>query len=259
MSMDIWSKGEVVAYLEELLNKGQIKACLNLKLKKGYMDAYYPECVEDWASWVRASNVATSPTAYHGPSSYHWPICPEDCRGFQKTEDFITSLLSQVGSEPHKPSMSSEHVYPNTNRIRPKDIFIIHGHDEANKLKLQSLLKDRFHLNPIILSEKPGAGRTLIEKFEKEAETSSFAFALITPDDIVKTESGEYAQARPNVVFELGWFCGRLGRKRTCILFKKGTQIHSDLEGVSRIEYIDSVEEKILDIEKELKAARLIR
>jgi predicted nucleotide-binding protein len=258
MHIDIWSKGEVVSFLEGLLKKGQIQPCLNLKLKKGHMDAYYPECVGDWASWVRASNVTTSITAYHGPSSYWWPSCPENCRGFQKTEDFMTSLLNQVESKPHKPSVQSENVYPDTNRIRSKDIFIIHGHDEVNKLKLQNLLKDRFQLNPIVLSEKPGAGRTLIEKFEKEAETSGFTFALITPDDIVKTESGKYAQARPNVVFELGWFCGRLGRKRTCILFKKGTQIHSDLEGVSRIEYIDSVEEKILNIEKELKAAKLI-
>ena len=258
MHIDIWSKGEVVSFLEELLNKEQIQPCQNLKLKKGYMDAYYPECVGDWASWINASNVTTSPTAYHGPSSYQWPRCPKDCKGFQKTEDFVTSLLNEVERKPQNPNIQSEHKYPDKSRIKLKDIFIIHGHDEVNKLRLQKLLRERFQLNPVILSEKPGAGRTLIEKFEKEAETSNFAFALITPDDAVKTESGEYAQARPNVVFELGWFCGRLGRKQTCILFKKGTLIHSDLEGVSRIEYTESVEEKVLDIEKELKAAKLI-
>lgn len=45
---------------------------------------------------------------------------------------------------------------------------------------------------------------------------------------------------------------------RVHILFKRGTQIHSDLAGVSRIEFNESVEEKVLDIEQELRAAGLI-
>ena len=223
------------------------------------MDAYYPECTEDWASSIPASNVYTSPTAYHGPSSYSWPECPLDCPLFQETNDFLGSLLSKTEGEREVIKKNAEHANSDLGKVNLKDIFIIHGHDEANKLKLQKLLIDEFKLNPIVLSERAGKGRTLIEKFEKEAATSNFAFAIITPDDTVKTEDGEYAQARPNVVFELGWFCGRLGRNKTCILLKKGTKIHSDLDGVFRIEFADSVEEKFLEIKKELKATKLIR
>jgi len=75
---------------------------------------------------------------------------------------------------------------------------------------------------------------------------------LLSPDDVIKSTKGDYSQARPNVIFELGWFYGRLGRDKVCILFKEGTEIHSDLHGVSRIQFRSSVSEKIEEIEKEL-------
>lgn len=136
-------------------------------------------------------------------------------------------------------------------------VFIIHGHDALNAHKLHDFLKDELNLVPIIMSFQPGKGRTLIEKFEQEAEGTDFAFAILTPDDMVKSADGQYAQARPNVVFELGWFYGRLGRHNVCILLKQGTQIHSDLDGISRIEFGEDVTEKAIDIEKELRAARI--
>lgn len=140
-----------------------------------------------------------------------------------------------------------------------KDIFIIHGHDELNLLRLKELLKERWRINSIVLNTKAGKGRTLIEKFEQEAESAAFVIVLFTPDDLIFIPGkNEYAQARPNVIFELGWFYGRLGRNRVCILFKKGTKIHSDLDGVSRIEFNESIQEKIAEIEKELLAAGLL-
>jgi predicted nucleotide-binding protein len=66
-------------------------------------------------------------------------------------------------------------------------------------------------------------------------------------------------QTRPNVVFEIGWFYGRLGRGRVCILFKEGTRIHSDLDGVVRVQFTTSVEEKIVEIEAELLAVGLLK
>ena len=64
--------------------------------------------------------------------------------------------------------------------------------------------------------------------------------AIITPDDVIQTEDGEYSQGRPNVIFELDWFCGRLGRERVVILLQQGTRLHSDLDGVGRILFINS-------------------
>jgi predicted nucleotide-binding protein len=106
-----------------------------------------------------------------------------------------------------------------------RTVFLIHGHDELNLLRLRELLRDRWGLDSVVLKERPGKGRTLTEKFEEEAPAASFAMALLSPDDIVQgaTAKDPYPQARPNVVFELGWFYGRLGRERVCILIRTGT------------------------------------
>jgi predicted nucleotide-binding protein len=137
-------------------------------------------------------------------------------------------------------------------------IFVVHGHDELNLLRLKELIRERWKVESIVLAGEPGRGRTIIEKFEEEAQRATFAFVLMSPDDQVAVAGGEYAQSRPNVIFELGWFYGRLGRERVCILFKKGTKIHSDLDGVSRIEFSSSVTEKIEEIERELVDAKVL-
>jgi predicted nucleotide-binding protein len=139
-----------------------------------------------------------------------------------------------------------------------KNVFIIHGHDELNTHRLTLLLQNNLKVNPIVIISKPGMSRPLIDKYEDSASLCTFAFALVTPDDIIKTTSSTYAQARPNVIFELGWFIGRLGKHRVVILLKEGTTVHSDIDGVSRIQFRDNVEEKFLDIQKELIAAGLI-
>jgi predicted nucleotide-binding protein len=113
-----------------------------------------------------------------------------------------------------------------------KNIFIIHGHDELNTRRLTQLLQNHFHLNPIAMLSKPGMSRPLIEKFEEEAQNCSFAFGLFTPDDEIINAANRYKQARPNVIYEVGWFVGRLGKHRVTLLLKQGTNIHSDLDGV---------------------------
>jgi hypothetical protein len=133
-----------------------------------------------------------------------------------------------------------------------KKIFIIHGHDSANRLLLEQLLRDRWKFHPVVMKSEPGKSRALIEKLEEVAHDVAFAIALLTPDDIVGTGDEQYAQPRPNVTFELGWFCGHLGRQKVCILVKEGTEIHSDLEGISTIRFRDEITEKVLELELEL-------
>jgi predicted nucleotide-binding protein len=147
---------------------------------------------------------------------------------------------------------------PNSDLKDKNQIFIVHGHNRELLYEL-NLLIEEFHLPPpLILEDKSGKGRTIIEKFEEEADKANFAFVLLTPDDMVKTNDGEYLQSRPNVIFELGWFYGRLGRNNVCIILKQGTTIHSDLQGISNIIYTSSIKEKYLEIKRELVEAGLI-
>lgn len=140
-----------------------------------------------------------------------------------------------------------------------KNVFIIHGHDELNRLRLSELLKDDFNLTPEVLLQRPGQSATTIDKFEQYAERCSYAIALFTGDDhVTAKKQEEYFQARPNVIFETGWFVGRLGKKRVLILLQDGVKIYSDFEGVNRIQFSGDVRDKHRDIQAELKAAHLI-
>jgi predicted nucleotide-binding protein len=143
--------------------------------------------------------------------------------------------------------------------VKQTNVFIVHGHDEFALYELDNILTKEFHLNAIVLSQMASRGSsTLIDKFEREAKSASYAFVLLTPDDIVEKENGKYIQARPNVLFELGWFCGRLGRDKVCIIKRQGTQIPTDLNGIMYIEYEKKIAEKFGLIQKELKEAKLI-
>ena len=113
-------------------------------------------------------------------------------------------------------------------------VFIVHGHDEAKKHELFRVLHDVTGVKPIILHEQPNGGRTILEKFEAYASTAGFAVALLTADDVGRANaaSNEAARARQNVVFEAGYFAGRLGRERVVMLHEEGVELPSDLQGV---------------------------
>ncbi len=150
--------------------------------------------------------------------------------------------------------------------IAPKDltnkIFVVHGHDDAAKAELEIILRE-MGLEPIVLHRQADEGQTIIEKFEAHADVG-YAFILLTPDEIayVVGEDGkpdderhkEY-RARPNVIWEFGYFVGRLTRKRTCCLYRGGVTLPSDLNGLIYKKFNHSVEEVGYAIRKELTKA----
>ncbi len=130
--------------------------------------------------------------------------------------------------------------------VKERRVFIIHGHDEDNLNALELLLKQNFKMDSVILNRLPDFGRTIIEKFEQEAESCCYAIALFTPDDHMSGEEGEVWQPRQNVMFELGWFCGRLGRCKVLFLKKNGTYLPSDFSSVLQKTFQNSVTEEAL-------------
>ena len=140
-----------------------------------------------------------------------------------------------------------------------KKIFIVHGHDSQAKSELAVTLSS-LGLKPIILHEQPSEGMTLIEKLEKYSDVG-YAFIILTPDDLgtkkdVKNiKDSLKPRARQNVVFEFGLFVGKLGRNRVCCLYKGNVKLPSDLDGLVYIPFNLSINEKQIDIIRELKAA----
>jgi predicted nucleotide-binding protein len=62
-------------------------------------------------------------------------------------------------------------------------------------------------------------------------------------------------RARQNVIFEFGYFVGKLGRNRVCCIYKEGVDIPSDLGGLTYKKVDDSVDPQAFSIIKELQAA----
>jgi len=78
-----------------------------------------------------------------------------------------------------------------------------------------------------------------VESLEQQLDASDFAIAIASPDDRVESRGTVATTARDNVIFELGLFIGRLGRKRSFLLEPRGEEVKlpSDLTGITTIPY----------------------
>lgn len=114
-------------------------------------------------------------------------------------------------------------------------IFLVHGHDDAAKHSVARFLERITEPPVVILEEQPDRGRTIIEKFEEHAAEAGYAVVLLTGDDEGR-ELGSGAELRPrarqNVILELGFFVGTLGRGRVTLLYDEGVELPSDIGGV---------------------------
>lgn len=137
-------------------------------------------------------------------------------------------------------------------------VFLVHGHDEAAIHETARFL-ERLGLDVVILREQPNSGRTIIEKFVDYSDVS-YAIVLLTADDCGGVASAPEAalspRARQNVILELGFFLGKLGRSRVCALYQTGVEIPSDYSGVLFVP-IDRAGAWRLSLARELKSVGL--
>ena len=151
--------------------------------------------------------------------------------------------------EPHSPKIRS---------------FIVHGHDELSLLALKNYLQNTLKLNePVVLHETPNQGKTIIEKLEREAELIDLVFVLLTPDDkTVNADSttSEKYRARQNVILELGFFLGKLGREsgKVLLLHKGPLEIPTDILGIVHIDITNGIPSAGEAIRRELRALNIL-
>ncbi|MFM9959275.1 MAG: TIR domain-containing protein [Phycisphaerales bacterium] len=144
---------------------------------------------------------------------------------------------------------------PHSNKV-----FVVHGHDHSAKNEVTALLL-KVGLEPVVLHEQPNQSRTIIEKFESHADVG-FAVVLMTGDDVggkAPDQNGEHPVLRPrarqNVVMELGFFLGKLGRERTVALGNPNDlEVPSDFAGVLLIPFRSGTDWR-MDLLRELRAA----
>ena len=163
--------------------------------------------------------------------------------------------LTETGVSAIPPENSiNQHNFSNfSNRV-----FLVHGH---NELAIQETARflEKFDLDVVVLREQPNSGRTIIEKFIDFSDVG-FSVVLLTGDDRGGSQKTPYekqkTRARQNVILELGFFLGKLGRKRVCALYQEGVEIPSDYDGVIFIP-LDKNGAWHLPLARELKAAGL--
>lgn len=158
----------------------------------------------------------------------------------------IVELLSQLTGE----KMQQKH--------QSNKVFIVHGHENAMKERVARIVT-QLGLSPIILAEQTTQGSsTIIEKFERHSNVS-YAIVLLSPDDFGFSKSDpnstQFSRSRQNVIFEFGYFVGKIGRNCVFPLYKKSRdfEIPSDVSGVLLNEFDDN-DGWVLKLARELKA-----
>lgn len=120
-----------------------------------------------------------------------------------------------------------------SNKIMPR-IFIGHG----GKSKQWAALKDHLHEkhNFAVEAYEIGnrAGHGIRDILESMMEKCNYAILVFNASD---KDSKNRLHVRENVIHELGLFQGKLGFTKAIILFEKGTQEFSNINGIHQIRF----------------------
>lgn len=105
--------------------------------------------------------------------------------------------------------------------------------------KLQELLANDFSVVVWNQGTVFGLGTSTLEALEAAVLEFHHAVFVFTPDDQLHTRGETKPVARDNVLFELGMFIGKLGRRRAFAIHpgKRGIALPSDLNGITTASY----------------------
>lgn len=207
-----------------------------------------------------SSSIAEEYSRSHGPGiipldpTFDWKV-NEFRRHMDVDINRLQSVLSRLELIPELEARAVMSGTKERESYSDRDVFLVHGHDEEARQAVARLIT-KLDLNPVILLEQPNAGRTIIEKIEDGSDIVGYAVVLLTPDDVgyPKDKPDEkQLRARQNVLLELGYFMGKVGRSRVCAL-NKGVELPSDIHGVVYIEMDDAGGWK-LQLAREMKEA----
>jgi len=177
----------------------------------------------------------------------HVPFSEQEFRGsgfskqekakLRETSNASNSLLQKVKLLFEPPKLGKE----KTNQIRSNKIFVIHGQDNEMKLEVTQTLQ-KLELDPIILHENPKIAQNIIENIA-DYEHISFAIVILSPDHLVYPKKQNQDEPKhvteQNVIFELGYFLGKLGKQNVVVIYKKmkDFKIPNNYNGILWIEY----------------------
>ena len=147
------------------------------------------------------------------------------------------------------------------NKETRQKVFISHGHDEEAITTVAKFVEN-LGLTVTVLDEQSSNGLTVIENLEKYADDTGFAIALLTPDDVgaLKDEADRQLnpRAHQNVIFELGYFIGKLNPNQVCLLYKEGVELPSGIRDVAYVPMDRNNDWQLRVRQKMIKAGLLV-
>ncbi len=115
-------------------------------------------------------------------------------------------------------------------------VLVVCGTDDKMKHAVTNALI-KLQLVPVVMCEEPSQGRKIVERFQDYADVG-FAVVLLSPDESLydKDESPTKRKLRPrqDVVFELGFLLGKLGKGNVLVFQRECANFESpaDFEGI---------------------------
>jgi predicted nucleotide-binding protein len=142
-------------------------------------------------------------------------------------------------------------------------IFIVHGTNTVIRDKIDLFLTKDLRLQTVVMQAGAHKGRTLPEKFEQMAKECSFAVFILTQDDYLLDINNnlKIRRARQNVILEVGYFWGALGRTGHVTFLVENSpemELPTDIQGIGWIPITIDLAETKMKLIKELQAVNLI-
>ena len=196
----------------------------------------------------------TTPSPAPAPAS----VGPKSSAPAPKASVTVSHSTSGATSSSSSSSSSSNLSPPPAADVVPPlntGIFVVHGDLQPTVNTINSFMDDLgIRLQP--LPAHPERAKGLVNSLEKNPD-ASFALVLLGHDDAValrRSAADASAGVRSGIVFELGYFVGRLGLKRVCVLYTGGSETFISDHGIQFIP-IDSGNGWQLQLARHLKRA----
>jgi predicted nucleotide-binding protein len=131
----------------------------------------------------------------------------------------------------------------------PRKVFVSHGRGDQWR-RVQEYVERTLKIPTLELAQEANKGRTVFQKLIDESENCGFAVIVMTGDD---QTTDEQVRARENVMHEIGYFQGKYGADRVCLLHENGVNIPSNIGGLVYIQFPkDGIEAALGGLTREL-------
>lgn len=192
-------------------------------------------------------------TARFGPANEYWKLIesldlspsalPREAARLAMYLHAAVDALRERRLRAHKPR-ARRPLRVARGKDRAGRVFVVHGQDPSFRREAVETLRS-LDVEPVVLAEEDNRGAVLIEKFEGRSDVSA-AIVLVSADDEGRRAGEKGARlaprARQNVVWEWGYFVGKLGRGRVVVLLKGDVELPSDLHGIVYVRVDESQE-----------------